>query len=210
MTVPFEQNWAADVGLSSQAANFGSLGDSSLALRYMFLKGGPTATTVTGYVSVLAPTGHARQLEPKLLGIDQTGIGAFAVTWGLDVVKYLPSAPVILYANLWYTNYADGTVNGTRVYYPDLVTVNFALEIPFQKSPSNRWALLVELLSNWDAGRMFGPQANQASSASISALPALEFLPTDWLHLAAGLQVSLWGKNSLYSYTPTLALFFNF
>jgi hypothetical protein len=210
VTVPFTQNWASDVGPPSQAANFGSLGDSSLALRYIFLNGSPTATTVTGYFSVLVPTGHARQLEPKLLDIDQTGIGAFAFTWGIDILKYLPNVPVILYANLWYTNYADGNVNGARTYYPDLVTVNFAMEIPFRNSPSNRWALLFELLSNWDAGRMFGPKANQSSSAAISALPALEFLPTAWLHLAAGIQVSLWGKNSLYSYTPTLALFFNF
>jgi hypothetical protein len=116
VTVPFKQNWASEVGPSSQAANFGSLGDSNLALRYMFFNGNPSATTVTGYFSVLVPTGHARQLEPKLLDIDQTGIGAFAFTWGIDVVKYLPNVPVILYANIWYTNYTDGNVNGTSTY----------------------------------------------------------------------------------------------
>jgi hypothetical protein len=210
VTIPFVQNWAANVGPPSLAANFGSLGDSSVTLRYMFLNGSPTATKVTGYFSVLAPTGHARQLEPKLLDIDQTGIGAFSFTWGIDVFKYLPQVPILLYANIWYTNFTDGNVNGARIYYPDQVTVNFALEIPFKNSPSNRWAFLLEILSDWDAGRMFGPQANQASSATVSALPALEFLPTSWLHLAAGIQVSLLGKNALYGYTPMLALFLNF
>jgi hypothetical protein len=101
LTVPFMQNWASNVGPASQAANFGSLGDSSLTLKYMFLKGGPTGTTATGYFSVQFPTGHASPLAPKLLGIDQTGAGAYAFTWGLDIFKYVP--PFLLYGNIFYT-----------------------------------------------------------------------------------------------------------
>ena len=52
------------------------------------------------------PTGHASPLEPKFLSIDQTGGGAFSFTWGLDIFKYLPGFPVLLYANIWYTNFA--------------------------------------------------------------------------------------------------------
>jgi hypothetical protein len=84
------------------------------------------------------------------------------------------------------------------------------MEVPFKNSPNNRWAFLLEVLSYWDAGRMFGPKVNQVSSAIVSVLPALEFLPASWFCLAAGVQVSLVGKNSLYGYTPTLALFLNF
>jgi hypothetical protein len=98
VTVPFMQNWASNVGPLRRAANFGSLGDSSLQLRYMFLNGSPTATTVTGYLSVLFPTGHASPLEPKLLGIDQTGGGAFGFTWGFEVFKYVPQVPILFYA----------------------------------------------------------------------------------------------------------------
>jgi hypothetical protein len=210
LTVPFRQNWASNVGPFSRAANFGSLGDSSLALRYMFLNGSPTATTVTGYASVLIPNGHASPMEPKLLGIDQTGGGAFGFTWGIDVFKYVPQGPILLYANIWYTNFVDGWVNGTRVYYPDQFTVNLAMEVPFKNSPSNRWAFLLEVLSNWDAGRMFGPKANQAPLAIVNILPAVEFLPFSWFTLAAGVQVSLIGKNNPYAYTPTLAIFINF
>jgi len=127
--VPFVQNWASNVGPLSRAANFGSLGDTSLQFRYRFLNGSPTATTVTGYFAVLFPTGHASPLEPKLLGIDQAGGGAFNFTWGFDVFKYLPKVPALLYANIWYTNWADGWVNGARVNYPDQITVNLAMEI---------------------------------------------------------------------------------
>jgi hypothetical protein len=204
------QNWVSNVAPSSRAANFGSIGDTSIQLRYMFLHGSPTEITVTGYLSVLFPTGHASPLEPKLLGTDQTGAGAFSFTWGIDVYKYLPQVPVLLYANIWYTNFADGWVNGARVNYPDNITLNLAMEVPLKKSPDNPWAFLLEVLSNWDAGRMFGPRANQAPLALVSILPALEFLPCKWFTLAAGVQLPLFGKNTTFNYAPTLALYFNF
>jgi hypothetical protein len=210
VTIPFAQNWAFNVGSTSQAANFGSLGDSTVALRYMFLDGKSTAPTVSGYFAVLFPTGHANNLEPKLLGIDQTGNGAFAFTWGLDYFTYLPRVPLLFYANVWYTNFADGRVNNTRVYYPDQVTVNLAFELPLRQSPDNRWAFLLEVLSNWDTGRMFGPKADQASTVRVTVLPALEFLPTSWFSVALGVQVDLIGKNTPYTYAPTLSLLFNY
>ncbi len=210
VTVPLQYNWASSVGPAGRAANFGNLGDTSVQLRYRLLDGSPTATTVTSYVSVLFPTGHASPLEPKFLSIDQTGGGAFAFTWGLDIFKYLPGVPVLFYANIWYTNFADGWVNHARVNYPDQVVFNLAMELPLQKSPDNRWAFLVEFLSNWDAARMFGPRANQAPLAMINVLPAVEFLPCKRFTLAAGVQVPLAGKNTTFNYAPTLALFANF
>ena len=210
VTTSFEQNWASNVEPASQAANFGSIQDTSVQLRYMLVNGGATSTTVTGYFSVLFPTGHASPLEPKLLGIDQTGGGAFSFTWGLNFFKYVPQVPMLLYGNIWYTNFADGRVDGARVNYPDNVTVNFALEFPLKRSTNNRWAFLLEVLSNWDAGRIIGPRANQAPLVLVSVLPAVEFLPYKWFSLAAGVQVPLFGKNTSYAYAPTLSLFFNF
>ena len=90
------------------------------------------------------------------------------------------------------------------------MTLNFAMEVPLTKSTSNRWAFLLEVLSNWDAGRMFGPRANQAPLALVSVLPAVEFLPYKWFTLTAGVQVPLIGKNTTFNYAPTLALYFNF
>jgi len=208
--VPFVQNWATNVGPFSRAAAFGHLGDVSAQVRYRLLEGSPTSTTVTGYFSVLFPTGHASPLEPKFLSIDQTGSGAFSFTWGIDIYKYVPRGPILLYANIWYTNFAEGHVNQARVYYPDQVTVNLAMEIPFKNSPENRWAFLLEMLSLWDAGRMFGPRANQTPLAIVNLLPALEFLPSKRLTLAAGVQVPLIGRNTTFSYAPTLSLFISF
>ena len=204
------QNWASNVGPASRAASFGSMVDSNLTLKYMFLYGSSTDPLVTAYFSVLFPTGHATNLEPKLLGTDQTGIGAFAFTWGLDYLIYLPKVPALFYVNVWYTNFADGRVNGAPVHYPDQITVNLALEVPLQNSPKNRWAFLLEVLSTWDAGRLFGPKANQAPTALVAILPAVEFLPAPWFNVALGVQVDLIGKNTRYAYAPTLAFFFNF
>jgi hypothetical protein len=206
--IPFVQNWASDVGPAGQAANFGSLGDSSLTVKYMFLKGGPTDTTATGYVSVQFPSGHASPLSFKLLGIDQTGSGAYALTWGLDIFRYVP--PFLLYGNIFYTNYSAATVDGARTYYLDKITGNFALELPFKNSPTNNWVFLLEMLSTWDAGRLIGHQANQSPQALVSILPALEFLPTNWFQMALGVQVPLFGKNTQYTYTPTLSCWFSF
>jgi hypothetical protein len=147
-------------------------------------------------------------LEPKLLGIDQTGSGAYSFTWGLDIFKYIP--PVLLYGNLFYTNFTSAMVNQTRTYYPDQITGNLAMEVLFKNSPSNKWAFLLEILSNWSAGRMIGHPVNQPPLAIINTLPVLEYLPCKWFQLAAGVQVPLFGKNTRYSYSPTLALFFNF
>lgn len=205
---PYLENWASDVGAHNRAANFGGIGDSIFIFKYLLVHEGPNHPTITVYSAAGFPTGHHHHLNPNLLGIDQLGLGAYSLTVGLDLFKYVK--PFLVYANIWHTNCLNGEVNGAQVYYPDQVTVNLAIEMPFQNSPSNRWALLFELLSTWDAGRMFGPPANQASSAVVSVLPALEFLPTSWVQLAAGIQVTLVGKNSLYSYTPTLAVFFNF
>jgi hypothetical protein len=70
--------------------------------------------------------------------------------------------------------------------------------------------LLCELLSTWDAGRLIGTRANQPSTAIVSVLPALEFLPTLWLNMAAGLQVDLFGKNRKFNFTPLVTFFINF
>jgi len=205
----FVQNWASNVEPGSRAANFGSLGDSSIQVRYRLLDEAPL-TVVSSYFSALFPTGHASPLEHKLLGTDQTGGGAFSFTWGLNFFRYLPQVPVLLYGNLWYTNFTDGWVNRARVIYPDQITVNFALEVPLKKSSGNRWAFLLEVLSNWDAGRMFGPRANQAPLALVNVLPAVEFMPCSWFAVDAGVQVPLFGKNTTYNYGPTLSLFFFF
>ena len=210
VVAPFRQNWAGQVGPTGQADSAGGFANPMLRLRYVLVDGGAAAATLTGYFAVTFPLGASLHPPPPLLSVDQTGQGAFGFTWGLNIFRYVPQVPVLLYANLWYTNYTNSTFHGPRTYYEDQLTVNFALEFPLTKSPENRWAFLLEVLSTSDIGRVFGPPANQGTSLMINALPALEFLPSSWFRLAAGVPVSVLGKNAFFNYTPTLACFISF
>jgi hypothetical protein len=198
------QNWASNAGSVSQSANFGGIGDSSILLKYLFVREQAKRPAVSGLLIVGFPTGHHRRLNAQLLGIDQLGTGAFSFTAGVDIFKY--TKPFLLYANIWYTVFTDANVNSQRVHYPDQVTLNVAVELPLNK----RWVLLCELVSTWDAGRLVGTRANQPPTAIVSVLPALEFLPTLWFNVAAGLQVDLIGKNTSYTFTPVVEFFINF
>ena len=88
--------------------------------------------------------------------------------------------------------YTGATVAGSRHYYPDLVTVNLAVEWPLVQ---NRLIFLWELVSYYDAGRLLGPRANQAPQALVSTLPGLEFMASqDWAFVA-GVLIDLFGKE---------------
>jgi len=198
------QNWASNVGSASQSANFGGIGDSGLLLKYLFVQEQEKIPAVAGILIVGFPTGHHRHLNSRLLGIDQLGTGAYSFTVGMDIFKYVK--PLLLYGNIWYTGFTDATVGGQKVYYPDKIILNGAMEWPLAK----RWVFLLELVSTWDAGRLIGTRANQPATAIVSVLPALEFLPTTWFNLALGIQVDLVGKNTPYSCTPVVNVLVNF
>ncbi len=197
------ERWAANVSPAHQSAHFRGVGDTTVELKYLLVQHEPAGPAVSGIFTAGFPTGHHRHLHPRLLGSDQLGSGAFSFTLGLNFFTYLK--PFLMYSNLWYTLFTDANVNSTKTYYPDQVTLNAALEYPFAK----KWVFLCEIVSTWDAGRVIGPPSNQLSTAIVSLLPALEFLPTPWLNVAAGLQVDLFGKNTKYTYTPVLVFFFN-
>jgi len=107
------------------------------------------------------------------------------------------------YGDIWYTAFTNGKVNGQKTFCPDQVTLNLAVELPLSK----KWVLLGEMVSTWDVGRLIGPTPNQPSTAIVSVLPAIEFLPTNWVNIAAGIKIDLIGKNTAFTYTPVVALF---
>jgi hypothetical protein len=180
VVVPYAHNWAgrvAEPGPNGERfANYGGLGDVNLTLKYRLVEETETRPTVTALFSTDFPTGHFRHLNPGRLGADVLGGGAFALTTGLNVSKWVK--PVILYGNVWYTLQTaystredrpglvrdetgalvegDPVAGQVRNYPRDFVTVNLAAEYPLTK----RWVALLELTSYWDAGRLFGHRAN--------------------------------------------------
>jgi hypothetical protein len=230
MVVPYVNNWAGNVKETGpngeRNANFGGLGDINLTLKYRLVEETETRPTVTALFATDFPTGHFRHLNPGGLGTDVLGGGAYAITSGLNLSKYVK--PFVFYANFWYTmqtafttredrshlvldgdgNLVEGDpVPGQVRNYPrDFVTVNLAAEYPITK----KWVALLEVTSFWDGGRLFGHKANLPQGALVSVSPGIEYMATDKFSLALGLNVDLAGKNAGAGITPMLSMVYAF
>jgi hypothetical protein len=217
VVIPYIHNWASNVAeLGPQGerfASFSGIGDLNLTLKYRLVPEGPVAPTVSAIFSPTFPSGHFRHLNPGRLSTDAIGGGTYAFTTGFNLSKYLK--PFIIYGNLWYTFQADYSTDDVdeqgnpierRNHPRDFVTVNLAAEYPL----TLKWVALLELVSNWDAGRLIGPQANMAPTALLSCIPGIEYMATEKFSLALGVQVDLVGKNTTANVTPLLSMVYAF
>jgi hypothetical protein len=217
VVVPYLANWASNVDepgpRGERSASFNGIGDINLTLKYMVVAPGPSTPAVSVIFAPTFPTGHFRHLNPGRLDTDSLGGGTYAFTTGFNLSHYLK--PFILYANLWYTfqtDYTTDDVDGqgnpvARRNHPrDFVTVNLAAEYPL----TPKWVALLELVSTWDAGRLVGPQANMAPTALFSCVPGIEYMATEKLSFALGVQVDLVGKNTTGNVTPLLSMVYAF
>jgi hypothetical protein len=215
--IPYIHNWAANVNepgpRGERAADFGGLGDISLTFKYRLVEEGPVAPTVSAIFSPTFPSGHFRHLNPGRLSTDALSGGTYAFTTGVNVSKYLK--PFIVYGNLWYTFQTDYNTDDvdeqgnpiTRRNHPrDFVTVNLAAEYPL----IGKWVALMELTSYWDGGRLIGPKANLAPTALLAVLPGIEYMATDKISLALGVQIDLVGKDTPANVTPLLSMVYAF
>jgi hypothetical protein len=236
VVVPFVNNRAGSVKEpgpnGERSASFSGLGDVNLTFKYRLVEETETRPTVTALFATDFPTGRFRYLNPGRLGTDELGGGAYAFTTGLNVSKYVK--PFVLYGNLWYTMQsaftgredrsplvaafdAEGVPTGelvqgdpvatkVRNYPRDIITLNLAAEYPLTK----KWVALLELTSSWNAGRLFGHQANLPPGALISVMPGIEYMATDKFSLALGVNFDLAGKNASANITPLLSMVYAF
>lgn len=209
VVLPYLHNWAADVNMPAptgqRRADFGGLGNVSVTGKYLLSKEGTYLPAMAGIFTAAFPTAHHRHLNPRFLGTDQLGRGAYGFTPGLNFYKHVP--PFLLYGNLWYSLFTAATVNRVRYYYPDRLTVNLAVEYPFI---SNRWVFLGEVLSFCDAGRLIGHRPSQPAATLVSTLVGLEFITGSKWAFVSGVQVDLLGKNTPYNFTPNFSVFYTF
>jgi hypothetical protein len=209
LVIPYLHNWAANVNmpgpLGQRNADFGGLGDVSITGKYLLIDEQPCFPAVAAIFTTSFPTAHHRHLNPRFLGTDRLGRGPYGFTPGLNFFKY--AKPFLLYGNLWYSMLSVATVDKTRNYSPDRVSLNLAMEYPLIR---NRWIFLCEFVSFYDAGRLIGHSANQSPVTLISILPALEFIATDAWSFDAGVLLDLLGKNTSYNITPNFSVFYSF
>lgn len=208
VVIPYVHNWAGSIDVpgphGERSANSGNLGDINLSLKYRLVEETETLPTVTTLFATDFPSGKFRHLNPDNLGTDATGGGPYVLTPGINVSKYVK--PFILYGNLWYsmpTSYRDDDGNQ----YPgDFVTVNLAGEYPI----TEKWVGLLELTSFWGCARLFGPDVNVPYESLLSVVPGIEYMATDKLSFALGLNIDLVGKNTDATIAPLLSMVYAF
>jgi hypothetical protein len=228
--IPFINNWGGAVDEpgpnGERYASFAGLGDINLTMKYQLLEEGPKNPTVTALFATEFPSGHFLHINPGRLGTDELGGGAYAFTTGLNLSKCLK--PFVVYANIWYTMQTAYTSREDRPFifmdffgnmvesepvptnlrnYPrDVVTLNLAAEYII----TEKWIALLELTSSWDGGRLFGHQANLPPGALVSILPGIEYMVSDNLGFALGVNFDLIGKNTDAAITPLFSAMYQF
>lgn len=213
----YKHNWASNVSepgpQGERNADFGGFGDMALVLKYGLLEETARRPQVTAFWGTIFPTGHYRRLNPGRLGTDELGGGSYDFVLGLNLQKWVK--PFIFYGNLWYTLRTDYTADGedalgnpaqVRVHPRDIIILNLAMEYPLTK----RWVFLLEFLQFYEGGRLIGPKSDQAPSAKISVLPGIEFMATDHLSMALGLNINLAGKREDANLTPIFSMVYAF
>jgi hypothetical protein len=202
--IPVAVNWANSVNETGPSgerdACHGGFGDVNLTFKYRFVKETDTLPTVSGIFAVDFPTGKYRSLNPRLLGIDAIGGGSYVFTTGLNVSKWMK--PFIFYGNLYYSMPTSYTDDDMKVLPRDFVTVNLAAEYPI----TEKWIALLELTSFWEGNRIWGKGANTSPANLLSILPGIEFMATDKLSFALGVNVDLAGRNIDATVTPILSM----
>ncbi len=208
LTVPYKYNrvWGSNAPGpgGERSAEYGGLGDISIAFKYLLSNERPEFPAVSVLINTGFPTGRHGSLNPRLLGTDSLGTGAYSFTSGLNLYKVV--APATLYANLWYTTSTDATVNGKKKYYRDVITFNAAAEIPI----TGKWIFLSEFASTWGEERLFGQRSNQPRLVLASILPGLEFIANNTWNFDAAVKIDIFGKNTGHGYAPVIAVFYNF
>ena len=212
IVVPFIQNWVSskdDPGPNGEtSASYGGIGDITAVAKYNFLPEGDYYPALSAVGGVGFPTGHASRLNPGRLGIDAVGTGSFNFITGVNLFKYLK--PFLVHSQIWFNTpvnmykITDDTTRNVRS--REYLTANLAAELPVAK----QWVLLFEVYSNWTWQNLDTPQGFQTPQTVIGVLPAIEFLATDKLSLAAGASLDLWGKNGVQKYTPMITAFYTF
>ncbi len=206
--IPYIHNWASGVDEpgpgGERSANFGGLGDINLTFKYLFVEESETLPAISAIFAPTFPSGHYRNLNPRRIGTDVVGGGAYVFTTGFNASKYVK--PFILYGNLYYSVQTDFTDDDGSQYPRDFVTANLAVEYPF----TSQWVGGLEVTSNWDTGRLFGPSPNSPPAALLSVAPEIEFIATDKLSFALGVNVDVLGRNISAAVTPILSAVYCF
>jgi hypothetical protein len=215
VVIPYIYNFAGSLNASiagphgERSADYGGIGDITLVGKYNFLPEGDIRPAVTGVLGTIFPTGHASNLNPRFLGTDAVGSGAFTFITGVNLFKYIK--PFLVHGQIWLNtpvNLHRLTSANDSVRSRESLTVNLATKLPLNK----RWVLLCEVYSTWTWENIYTVQGYQSPFTVVGVLPGIEFLATDKWSFATGCAFDLWGKgpNATAKITPMFTVYRSF
>jgi hypothetical protein len=206
--IPLAYNWARNVDEpgpnGESSADSGGLADIDLTLKYRLVEETDKLPTVTALFATDFPTGKFKNLKPSALNTDVFGGGAYVFTSGFNLSKYIQ--PFIVYGNVWYSMRTSYTGEDGNQYPGDFLTVNLAAEYPI----TEKWVALLELVSFWGGGRLFGPKSTSPRESLVSILPGIEYMFSDKFSVAVGLNIGVAGKNVDALIAPLLSMIYAF
>lgn len=212
MVVPFIVNWcnALDRGnplvaaapKGERSASYAGIGDITTVAKYLVLEEGEIRPAVSLVGGVTWPSGHAHHLNPRFLGNDAVGAGAFTFTTGVNLCKWVK--PFLLYSNIWLNSPVNvGKLEGSDVPQSvrnrEWVTFNLAAEYPLNK----QWILLLEMYSTW-TWTPFGTETLgfQTPTTVLGFLPGIEYIASEKWSFSAGCAFDTIGKYGSKYITP--------
>ncbi len=205
--IPYIHDFAGSVdgNRAGRSANFGGIGDISLVGKYLLLPETDYRPAITGVAGVGFPTGHANHLNPKFLGQDAIGTGAFTFTTGFNFFKWLK--PFLFHGQIWYNTPVNlFHASNDAVRSRDFVTFNLAAEYPI----TTKWIALLEFYSAWTWTNISTPQGFQSPATLLGVLPGIEYVVNDKWALSAGAACDLAGKATTLKVTPVFTVWHSF
>lgn len=179
-----------NIKYDDRSAETAGFGDFLMNVRYCGIDESAWCPRITGLFQVKFPTGKYEEADEDKLGGDILGTGSTDYTYGFSFTKGIK--PVVWHLDLLYTNIPSPVkIDGIKIVYDDIYTVNGAFEWIFYKKLN----LLGELLwqaqgdSKWDGNYM-----PSTSKSSLILSIGIGYSEKYW-QMLVGYQRTLLGEN---------------
>lgn len=212
-------NWASDVNKpgphGERYADFGGVGDLSLAAKYLLWQETRVFPAVVARVAAIFPTGHADHLNPARLNTDNLGGGTYGLTFGFNFSKTLNK--LVLSGNAWYSTALTSRIERPEKHY-SLLQVSehvhprdrVSLALAGELNITQKWVAMLAVYNFWEVQPLFGPKANNPPGAVFGIAPGIEFFPNDCLGFMIGVALDLAGKNASQNISPVFVVSYKF
>jgi hypothetical protein len=190
---------------SDQSAQDGGVGDSFLKLKYRLYNGGEEGWIPS--ISVISrlrlPIGRYERLDPKKLGTDKLGSGAYMATLGVNVGKWTKKWEWT--ANLGYNWPLDTTVDGLQTREGNFWFYALAGEYAL----TEKWSVILEFYGQ-NQGKTESDYhlLDNTDSRVFYLAPGVGWNISKNFFIMANVSIPLLGKNNPVTIIP--GLFFNY